>query len=356
MPLTNTLTTDHAPMPDPVVADAEPEFADVEPAVPADPLAIAESAGHAVARHVAVARLPVGARGQELLAALHDLDDALGQLTGHAVEVTDLDTNPADLGLEALRNTDESDSFALTAVEEEEPTELELVPATPVEGSGRTASGTFPPALPEEPAAQPAAAPAQNSQFYAEETRRLDTIAQPGTGQTDTAEAFVQAGTRGRHQLAAAETIVLSGPDIKRKIRHKQSVMPSYISQVLYDDIGALFEIGDREGALISLERLLTIAPISPQIETFLAHNEGRLLEYYESVLGPWTRTARLRDDAAGMPGAYFSFDKMARVVSLLDGTRPLGRVLTESGLRQIEACAVLSQLARSNSLDLSQK
>ena len=73
MPLTNTLTTDHAPMPDPVVADAEPEFADVEPAVPADPLAIAESAGHAVARHVAVARLPVGARGQELLAALSRL-------------------------------------------------------------------------------------------------------------------------------------------------------------------------------------------------------------------------------------------------------------------------------------------
>ena len=166
----------------------------------------------------------------------------------------------------------------------------------------------------------------------------------------------MRAGGRDRHQFAAAETIVLSGPDIKRKIRHKQSIMPSYISQVLYEDIGALFEIGDREGALVSLERLLTVSPISPQIETFLAHNEARLLEYYESVLGPWSRVVRLRDGDGGMPQAYFNFDKMMRVVSLLDGTRPLSRVLSEAGLRHIETCAVLSQLARSASLDLSQK
>jgi hypothetical protein len=132
--------------------------------------------------------------------------------------------------------------------------------------------------------------------------------------------------------------------------------MPSYVSQMLYDDIGALFEIGDREGALVSLERLLTVSPISPQIETFLAHNEARLLEYYESVLGPWTRVVRLRDGDGGMPPAYFNFDKMMRVVSLLDGNRPLSRVLAEAGLRHIETCAVLSQLARSASLDLSQR
>jgi len=171
----------------------------------------------------------------------------------------------------------------------------------------------------------------------------------------DPVEAYVKGG-RTRHEMANAETIVLSGPDVRRKIRHKQSVMPSYMAQVLYEDIGALFEIGDREGALVSLERLLTVAPVTPQIETFLTHNEARLLEYYESVLGPWTRIVKLRNSESPMPPAYFRFEKMAAVVRLVDGRRALSGVLAECGLRRIEACAVLSQLARSASLDLGEK
>lgn len=176
------------------------------------------------------------------------------------------------------------------------------------------------------------------------------------TERPDPVAAFVQAGQRARHAMANAETIVLSGPDVRRKIRHKQSVLPSYMAQVLYEDIGALFEIGDREGALVSLERLLTVAPVTPQIETFLSHNEARLLEYYESVLGPWTRVVHLRDSESPMPPPYFRLDKIATVIRLIDGKRNLSGVLAECGLRKIEACAVLSQLARSASLDLGDK
>ena len=46
----------------------------------------------------------------------------------------------------------------------------------------------------------------------------------------------------------------------------------------------------------------------------------------------------------------------MATVVKLIDGRRTLNAVLAECGLRKIEACAVLSQLARSASLDLGEK
>ena len=281
----------------------------IEPEPPRDPLAAATSAEDAVARHLAVVGLPIDERGQRLLRALTALDGLIAQSADRA-------------------------SQALTLVDESVP------------------------AVPEEPQPYPA-------NVHQASTERLDAVSeadvagalrQPVSANGDVAEQFVRAGGRDRHQFAAAETIVLSGPDIKRKIRHKQSIMPSYISQVLYDDIGALFEIGDREGALVSLERLLTVSPISPQIETFLAHNEARLLEYYESVLGPWSRVVRLRDGDGGMPPAYFNFDKMMRVVSLLDGSRPLARVLSEAGLRHIETCAVLSQLARSASLDLSQK
>jgi hypothetical protein len=293
----------------------------LEPEPPRDPLAAASSADDAVARHLAVLGLPIDERGQRLLRALNTLDTILLQ------NVTPTADDPMGLTLVEEESLSDSDSF--------EP----VVAAPPVEA----------------PSVHAAATERLSSVTEAQvvESQRLQ---QPVSPNGDVAEQFVRAGGRDRHQFAAAETIVLSGPDIKRKIRHKQSIMPSYISQVLYEDIGALFEIGDREGALVSLERLLTVSPISPQIETFLAHNEARLLEYYESVLGPWSRVVKLRDGEMGMPPAYFNFDKMMRVVSLLDGKRPLSRVLSEAGLRHIETCAVLSQLARSASLDLSQK
>lgn len=288
----------------------------LEPEPPRDPLAAAASVEDAVARHLAVLGLPIDERGQRLLRALAGLDALIIQ-----------SANRADDSAQTMALVDE------TALSESDGFEIEQIPEVP-------------------------------APLHVAATQRLATFteadiaarAQPVAPNGDVAEAFVRAGGRDRHQLAAAETIVLSGPDIKRKIRHKQSIMPSYISQVLYEDIGALFEIGDREGALVSLERLLTVSPISPQIETFLAHNEARLLEYYESVLGPWSRVIKLRDGDGGMPPAYFNFDKMMRVVSLLDGTRPLSRVLSEAGLRHIETCAVLSQLARSASLDLTPK
>ena len=131
--------------------------------------------------------------------------------------------------------------------------------------------------------------------------------------------------------------------------------MPAFMGQTLYEDIGALFEIGDREGALISLERLLAIAPITPQVEEFLGHNEGRLLEYYESVLGPWQRSGRTRLGEQGMPQGYFKVEKIAIVTALLDG-RSLQAVIDQAGLRPIETCAILSQLFRSSSLELSDK
>ncbi len=259
----------------------------IEPDVPRDPLAAAESASWATRRCAAVAGLALDPRARALLDSLQGLDELLDGLERDAA-------NP-DALLDADADWPETDAEAIELSDDE------VMDVEPV----------------------------------------------------DVAEAFVQAGTRDRHQFASADTIVLSGPDIKRKIRHKQSIMPSYVAQVLYEDIGALFEIGDREGALISLERLLTIAPITPSVMAFLDHNEARLLEYYESTLGPWTRSVRLKPTAEqAMPGGYFQIEKMATIVALLDG-RPVSEVLAASGLRPIEACAVLSQLARSASLDL---
>ncbi len=245
-----------------------PEF-DIHPDVPLDPLAASAGGDWAIARHDAVAALPLDGRVRDLLAALGEIDALID-----------------GIGAEALTHE---------LIDEDE---IEILDDDVV------------------------------------------------------AERFVQAETQGRERMAAAETLVLSGPEVKRKIRAKQSIMPSYIAQNLYEDVRALFEIGDREGALISLERLIVLAPLAPQVEAFLEHNESRLLEYYEQAFGPWSRVVRMAEENR-MPGGFTTLAKVVAVTSHVDGQRPLSDIISLSGLRTIEACAVLSQLVRSACLDL---
>ena len=288
----------------------------IEPDVPHDPLAPAESAEWARARHLAVLGLPLDDRAEALLQALEQLDLWLRDPDGlHRPRVRDKSKEKTEENF--VVQTTDADADADAAPSDELPADAEEA----IELSADEVSDALDDAV---TVVGPAPQPEQK-------------FAQP-------------------QQFATAETIVLSGPEIKRKIRHKQSIMPSYVAQILYEDIGALFEIGDREGALISLERLLALSPITPQIDAFLAHNETRLLEYYQTVLGPWSRTARLREGDTSMPRGYFALEKVAKIVVHLDGTRPLDDVIARSGLRNIEACAVLSQLARSSSLDLGDK
>ena len=167
------------------------------------------------------------------------------------------------------------------------------------------------------------------------------------------AEAFVKAKGRGREQMARAETIVLSGHDVKRKIRYKQSVMPLVMADNLFADVKALFEIGDREGALVSLERMVVVAPLSPSVRNFLSHNETRLLDYYQNVFGPFTRMVNLKEEKDAMPPTYFKLEKVRQVVDVIDGKRTVQDVINHCDLETIEACAVLSQLYRSDSIDI---
>jgi len=168
------------------------------------------------------------------------------------------------------------------------------------------------------------------------------------------AEAFVRAKSRAPEMMASAETIVLSGPEVKRKIRYKQSVMPSVMGDNLFADVKSLFEIGDREGALVSLERMIVIAPLTPSISSFLSHNEARLLDYYQNVFGPFSRKIALKTEDNRMPGGYFEIAKVKEVVGLIDENTTVQDVIDRSELSQIEACAVVSQLYRSASCDIA--
>ena len=103
------------------------------------------------------------------------------------------------------------------------------------------------------------------------------------------------------------------------------------------------------------MERLVVVAPLSPEILGFLAHNEERLLEYYQGVFGPFTRVPALAPCEHRMPPSYYALEKIKIVSDLIDSRRNVAQIIEASGLSQIEACAVLSQLVRASALDVGQ-
>lgn len=291
----------------------------LEPDIPRDPLAAADSADWALARRAAVLGLPLDAESRGLLVALAELDRALAAALAVPLQrsevaaAPDAAAAPAPGPIHRGAPTDELPAVSIL----DDDAEIPDIPPTPDDDITELGAD--------------------------------DLTVEPEA----VADTYVRQVSGDRKRMAAAETLVLSGPDIKRKIRHKQSIMPSFAGQILLEDIVSLQALEDKEGAVVSLERLLTIAPMSAQVEAFLSHNEAKLLQYYEMVFGPLTRIARLKETDTGMPPGYFRLPKIRAVVQLLDGTRTVADVLGAAGLRRIEACAVLSQLSRAGCLDL---
>ena len=116
--------------------------------------------------------------------------------------------------------------------------------------------------------------------------------------------------------------------------------------ELLYNDVLRLFSLGDTDGALVSLERLLIVAPINDQIRSFLRINESKLMKLYEGVMGPWSNVP----GHVGNPQAPEFFNHHAKfktILHLVDGQRDLGAILEESYFLPLETCAVVNQLIR---------
>ena len=327
----------------------------LDPDVPRDPLAAADSADWAVARRAAVLGLPLDADAQGLLLALAELDRVLESLfepRNEAATATTTSTVSAGSAPGSAAGTKPQAAPGLPAVAADLITDRattdDLVELPSHAGRAPTDELPVVSVLDDQLDEMPAVPEDLSADEEITELSADDVAAEPEA----VAETYARQVSGDRRRMAAAETLVLSGPDIKRKIRHKQSIMPSFVGQILLEDIVSLQAIEDREGALVSLERLLTVAPMSAQVESFLSHNESKLLQYYESLFGPWSRVARIKPGDA-MPAGYYKLPKIQAVVALMDGKAPLHDVISRCGLRRIEACAVLSQLSRSGSLDL---
>ncbi len=126
-------------------------------------------------------------------------------------------------------------------------------------------------------------------------------------------------------------------------------------ARLLYDDIVNLSAMSDRDGLVISLERLVLMSKLEDHVKAFVESNEVKLMGIYESELKSFSKTPKRRPPSIEntMPRAFLMSEKVALVLPLCDGKSTITEITRRSPLTVVETCSVLSQLRRVGILEI---
>jgi hypothetical protein len=126
-------------------------------------------------------------------------------------------------------------------------------------------------------------------------------------------------------------------------------------ARLLYDDIVNLSAMSDRDGLVISLERLILMSKLEDHVKAFVESNEVKLMGIYESELKSFSKTPKRRPPSIEntMPRAFLMSEKVALILPLCDGKNNINEILRRSPLTVVETCSVLSQLRRVGILEI---
>jgi hypothetical protein len=119
------------------------------------------------------------------------------------------------------------------------------------------------------------------------------------------------------------------------------------ILEALHDDIHRLFRLGDVAGALLSMERLVTLSGREPRIDAFLDRNAERLLTVYERLFDGFDHCPELTDGTDGTDPDLRIVSKIAHVYRSIDGQRTIRDMLTSLEVPQVEVAALIHHLVR---------
>lgn len=125
---------------------------------------------------------------------------------------------------------------------------------------------------------------------------------------------------------------------------------------LLYDDIVTLSSMNDRDGLMISLERMLLLARLEDHIRVFIDANEAKLIGLYESQLKSFSRVPKRRPAAIDntMPRAFLRAEKVAAILPLIDGQATIADIVVRAApLHRIETLSVLAQLQRAGIIEV---
>lgn len=120
-------------------------------------------------------------------------------------------------------------------------------------------------------------------------------------------------------------------------------------AELLFEDALRLFRLGDVDGGLISLERLLVSGELNADLREFVDVNQDRILEQYETLMSPWQKVPELLDPGT-VPGVgpITALPKIARVLGLVNGRISVSEIAELlPTYRRLEVISAVSQLIR---------
>jgi hypothetical protein len=125
--------------------------------------------------------------------------------------------------------------------------------------------------------------------------------------------------------------------------------------RMLYEDVMALFELGDHAGALTSLERLIMLSPRAEELGVFMDKNGETLTRLYQDHFGSLDRVPVPIKDARPIP-IPGGFDIVMDLLQSVDGHRTIRQILTkfESRISHLHLLATISHLTRCGFIEVS--
>lgn len=117
--------------------------------------------------------------------------------------------------------------------------------------------------------------------------------------------------------------------------------------QLLYEDVMNLFALGDQQGAMTSLERLIMVAPNNPTLKSFITKNRNAFHKVYLDQIGSLDRLPfRVTDrEYVKIPTSDEHF--LMDIIRHIDGKKTIAQIAKVSGRDEVVVMAVLTHLAR---------
>ncbi len=114
----------------------------------------------------------------------------------------------------------------------------------------------------------------------------------------------------------------------------------------LYEDVLWLFRVGDNEGALVSLGRLLDVAEDTPELQRFLDINEPKLVGLYERLLGAFDQPVTVPE--TGIGDRYFwNVQEAQGLLRMGKDAGSMAEILDQTSLTRIKTLSLAHRFQR---------
>jgi len=124
--------------------------------------------------------------------------------------------------------------------------------------------------------------------------------------------------------------------------------------EALLDDVHCLFTLGDVNGALISLERVVMLTNENARVDSFLERNEERLLELFEHVFDGFDQNVRTVENPNAIGPDFREHEQVSRVWAAVVERHRLRDVMESLDDSPVRIAAVLHHLLRTRRIQFS--